>query len=875
MGSHQYRISQIIDPQRKWTLFLVPHVHLDVGFTDYQAKVTSIQSRIIDEAMALSDKHPGFRFSLDGEWPLEKFLETRNLTERHRVIAAIQKQQLFVPAQYANLLTGYPTAETLIRSLYPSANFSRLHHTPFNYANITDVPSYSWSYASILAAAGIHYFVAGSNNTRAPVLLQGHLNEHSPFWWKGPDGEKVLFWYSRTYLQMQYIFGLPPQLSAGRDALPLFLQAYEHPSYRANSVILFGTQVENTDLFPQQAELAQEWNRIYAYPRIRYSGFLHALKAVTREFGGNIPVVRGDGGPYWEDGVASDAYYAALERQTESRALTAEKLATLTSVVNPQIAVNRVDLDRMWENMLLMDEHTWGAFNSVSDPTSSEAVQQLVVKDAHAVKAHALADFLTRNSMTILADSISSGKNSLIVFNTLNWIRGGLVCLDLSNGEEIFDPSTGQAVPYEVLGRGKYFSHVRFMVHDIPATGYKVFHLRPIVEALTSTATEHTTVLESPCYRVELDPATGAVRRIYDKKLRRELVSQQSPYRFGEYLYVTGSDHAPNTLLDYSLASPKPNLEIHPPEGGRLVSVTHVPWGVVAHIESRAVNTPKISTEIILFSHQKKIEFIEDVTKQEVNSKESVYFAFPFAMTHPQFQYEIQNGVVDPAKDMYPGAGHEWFSVQHWVSVQEHGMSGTVMPLDVPLVTLGDINRGEWPTQFSEREGTILSYAMNNYWFTNYRAGQGGHFRFRFVVTSAPTTDPSALSRQGWQEVTPLEVDQVTSQDKALNVQGPLNRDRESFLNVKDDKLLLETWKPAEDGNGMILRFLDFGGSTRMVSVESPLLRLSQAWQTSAVEVNEKPLKLRGSFGFQFAIHPHEIVTIRAVANNISRSLNP
>jgi len=49
--------------------------------------------------------------------------------------------------------------------------------------------------------------------------------------------------------------------------------------------------------------------------------------------------------------------------------------------------------------------------------------------------------------------------------------------------------------------------------------------------------------------------------------------------------------------------------------------------------------------------------------------------------------------VLSSAKDMYPGAGHEWFNVQHWVSVAQDGFSGTVMPLDASLVTLGDINR--------------------------------------------------------------------------------------------------------------------------------------------------------------------------------------
>jgi hypothetical protein len=267
-GQAQHK-EQTINPEKKWTLFLVPHIHLDIGYSDYQAKVAAIQSRVIDEAMDLTAQHPDFRFSMDGAWDLQQFIKTRTPAEQQRAIAAMQKQELFIPAQYANLLTGFPTAETLIRSFYASANFSRVHGTPFNYANITDVPSYSWSYASILAAAGIKYFLSGSDNVRAPVLLQGHLNENSPLWWEGPDGQKVVFWYSRHYMQMQVLFGLPPLVSAGHDTLPLFLQMYGRPTYRANAAIIFGSQVENTDLFPQQAELAQQWNSVYAYPKLQ------------------------------------------------------------------------------------------------------------------------------------------------------------------------------------------------------------------------------------------------------------------------------------------------------------------------------------------------------------------------------------------------------------------------------------------------------------------------------------------------------------------------------------------------------------------------------------------------------------------------------
>ena len=883
INGHEQHSKQSIDPAKKWTIFLVPHIHVDVGFSDYQAKVAAIQARTIAEAMDMTAKHPEFRFSLDGEWDLEQFLQTRSAAQQQRVIEAVQKNQLFVPAQYANLLTGIPTTETLIRSLYPSANFSRKYGTPFDYANITDVPSYSWSYASILASAGVPYLAAGSDNYRGPVLLLGRLNESSPMWWVGPDGKKILLWYSRHYHQMRTLFGLPPVVSAGRDTLPLFLQMYETPKYHADATIIYGTQVENTDLFPQQAELVGKWNAIYTYPRLQYSGFREAIQNIEKQFGDNIQTIRGDGGPYWEDGAASDAYYLSMERWNEARAQTAEKLATLASVVNPLLKTDTAELGRMWTNMVLMEEHTWDSNNSVNDPTSKEATGQLAVKEQFAVNAAAEADFAAKRSMANLADAIAAGPGCLIVFNSLNWQRSGPVAIDLNKGEEIVDAVTNQTMPIEVVSSGNAFNHVRFSAQDVPQVGYKVYSIRKAQKAEAALAPEENPSLESPYYKVQLDAETGAIRSIYDKQLQRELVSQDSSYRFGEYLYVTGGDKSSNTILHYSQVNPKPELEVHPSHYGKIVSVTRTPFGVVARMESEDLYTPSIKTEIRLFDGEKKIEMVEDVDKKEVYSKEAVYFAFPFAMSRPQFQYEVQNGVVDPAKDMYAGSGHEWFTAQHWVAVQQDGVSASVFPLDAPMVTLGDINLGAWPEEFGQRPGNIFSYVMNNYWDTNYRAGQGGRFSFHYLITSAPSTSANGLSRMGWEEMTPLETDLVTYQDKAVThndaaqptarpadagSQRSLDGKQGSFLEVEDPNILLETWKPAEDGDGTILRFLDLGGAERTVTVRTPTLHLDRVTQTDAVERGATAVPLAGDDQFHFTIHPHEIVTIRMVAGS-------
>jgi hypothetical protein len=269
------------------------------------------------------------------------------------------------------------------------------------------------------------------------------------------------------------------------------------------------------------------------------------------------------------------------------------------------------------------------------------------------------------------------------------------------------------------------------------------------------------------------------------------LVDRQSDYRLGQYLYVTDANPANNQHMTWYRG--KLDLQIHPSRNGKILSVIRTPYGWEAQMESTATNTPSIATSIRLFEHEKKIEFVEEIEKDKVVDKEAVYFAFPFAVNHPQFQYELQTTSMDPTKDMYPGAGHEWFSVQHWISVQADGFSASVLPLDVPLVTLGDIDRGQWLNTFGERRATIFSFAMNNYWEDNYVGSQGGNFQFHYVVTSAPSTNEGQLSRLGWEEVTPLESDEITFMDKALNRPHPLDSLQASFAQIQDPNLLLDT----------------------------------------------------------------------------------
>jgi hypothetical protein len=227
------------------------------------------------------------------------------------------------------------------------------------------------------------------------------------------------------------------------------------------------------------------------------------------------------------------------------------------------------------------------------------------------------------------------------------------------------------------------------------------------------------------------------------------------------------------------------------------------------------------------------------VRKTDVLTKEGVYFVFPFAMDQPQFRYEIQNGVVNPARDLMPEAGREWFFVQHWIGADQGGVTAAIIPVDAFLVTLGDIMRGKWPREFGQRPGTVFSQVMNNYYFTNYAASQGGDFTFRYVLTSGNDLAAAHLSRLGREEMSPLEVDQITSQDKAVNTPRPLATAQASFMHVDQPDVALVTWKVAEDDDGTILRYQEVAGKSAEVNTEIPLLDVKAAWTADALERNQ------------------------------------
>ena len=193
-----------------------------------------------------------------------------------------------------------------------------------------------------------------------------------------------------------------------------------------------------------------------------------------------------------------------------------------------------------------------------------------------------------------------------------------------------------------------------------------------------------------------------------------------------------------------------------------------------------------------------------------------------------------------------------------------------IAPVDAPLVSLGDVNRGVWPEEFKPVSSTIFSYIFNNYWHTNYRAEQGGELTFRYAMTSGPALAHDDLARFGRAAMTPLETDELIDQDKVGNPPSPLEPGSTSFLQVKGTGVVVENWKAAEDGNGSVLRLLETSGTESRAVLRSPLFRSRRAWLSTAMEDDLEEIPVENS-SIQVTLHPHQIVTLRILADLPSR----
>jgi hypothetical protein len=842
-----------VEPVRKVQVFILPHSHHDLGYTDLQSNIEAKQvaniSKGIELARNMANYPPGARFvwNLEVLWGADLFLRTKTEPEREELINAVKKGWIGLNGMYANELTGLCRPEELLQLFRYAIELGNQCGVRVDSAMISDVPGYTWGTVSAMAQAGIRYFSAAPNYFDRIGTFMVEWQD-KPFWWVSPSGnERVLFWVPWTGYAMSHIMELN---SLWVNKYQARLDEISFP-YQI-SYIRWAGHGDNAVPDPDICEFVRQWNEEYEWPRFSISTTSHAFAAFEKQHGHQLPEFKGDLTPYWEDGAGSSALETRMNRGAAERLVQA---ATLSTMLAPQ-AYKDADFNAAWRNVLLYSEHTWGAWNSVSDSENPFVTQQWEVKRQFAVDAEDESKRLLEGVLDAYASE--SNSSNIDVHNTCSWPRTEVVVIskERSLGKDHVKNEHGTSVPSQRLSTGE----LAFLAKNIPGLGSASFHLStaaPLVPEKRVTVLDG--VLDNGVVRAKVDSENGNIIELMSTSIAHNLVDTSSDQAVNKYLFLEGKDTS-----KVSTSGPV-HIEIEEP--GPLVATIR--------IESSAPGCVDLVRRVRLKAYVDWIEIFNSVDMKRAplnphpgkdgpggdfaqhQSKESVQFAFPFSIENGQIHIDIPLAVIRPEIDQLPGSCKNWLPVGRWIDVANAEYGVTCATPDAPLVEIGTLSATMLGSQTHpeiwrehiERTQKFYSWVMNNHWSTNYRAYQEGLVEFRYALRLHDGYDPAAASRFAIGMSQPL----------VISAHG--QRPRTALkLRIDQEDVLLQECKRSADGNAWIIRLFGAAGENRKASLtwtgDTPI----EVWRS---DLSEQPLE---RIGTQVEVPVWELVTLRIEA---------
>jgi alpha-mannosidase len=812
-------------PQRKWTLYLLPHSHTDIGYTDLQTRVTKNHVEYLDrvvEFCRVTDGYPEeakFRWNIEVSWALQNYIRTRPAEQVQALLALLRSGRVELSAWYLQLSDLF-AHEELIRAVLLSREYSRTYGFKLQAAMNNDVTGFSWASPQILNQVGVRYFTTGINETRS----RAPLRRPNPFYWQSPDGSRILHWNGEHYLFANYDLLIHEGYEKSFPKVVDYLAKLERRGDFPYDQIAFHISGYVTDNCPPRRELSdrvREWNAKWSYPKLRLATMSEFFEAFEKKFAKAIPTYKLGWPDYWTDGVASTAFETGLNRQAHNELLTAEKLATVAGLISKGWAYPGGEIREAYDQAMLYDEHTWGGWNSIDDPESEFARGQWGIKSGYAYAAREIARSVTAKSLAAVLPNIPNAETyALAVFNPLSWERSDIVRIALpaalveKKGEfKLLEKKSGAEISYQIVDKGTLL----FQTLPVPSLGYAVYTIVP--DVAPSPPAPVTVIgenrIENRYYKAIADPVAGGLASLVDKETGAELVDRKGPFTLNQFIYE--NPEGGRKAVDDMAKRAKFNR--YSPVAAEVSPGLRGPGASSLVITAKTHRHPEIRAEVILYDGLKRVDIVNRLKKEETYDPEAAYFAFPFRVEAGKVRFEIADETMAPEAEQLPGTTRDWQTVQHWVEIAGPKQAVVWSPVEAPLVQFGDINTGKWLKTLNLARPSVFSYALNNYWMTNFKASQGGTLVFRYSVTSrSGGADPGASSRFGWEAHTPLAAAWLPAKS-----QGGLPADAESFFGVDKPNVFVQAVKRAEDGEGIVLRLREVAGLATEARISTSL----------------------------------------------------
>ena len=707
LGAYLKPLSQLVSAEEAKrqvkTVYVLYKCHLDVGFTDTERGVVRTYfNDYFPRAMEIAEK---LRES-DGEeryvwtvaaWLLYEYLEQASTEQRRRMEKAIADGDFAWHAMPFTWNSEMLDSSLISSALKLSASLDQRFGRKTVAGKLTDVPCHTRGIVMPLANAGIHFLDIGDNaGCKAPEVpfMKGDGATH-------PQRSKAA--QEAGADPHAYLFNWRDP-TAPSDVAAEIMVLY-HPFDYGSTVAIPGTdfavsiRVRGDNSGPHTIEeIKNSYRQLHSlYPGARIvptnlSVIANALEPLRSK----LPVVTKEMGDTWIYGVGSDP--GKVARYRELCRLRGEWLSD--GKLKPGDATDLA----MTRKLILAPEHNWGL--SIG--------QYLQHPEVYSPK------------------ELASARSTLPAFKKVD-AEWAAKRADMDRAVEVLPPALQEEAKKRLAG----------IVPKPPHTE----GLAPLVAG---------TEIQGTHWVVGLDAATGAIRRLQDRKTGHDWASAQHLLASFRYQTFTSADFARfnkayNTRpMGYDFS--KPGLEKYPVQsrtwqpsvkeawagkdavGHRVVLELRMPQAEAALAD--LVSWPeRLTMEIRLPDGEPAVEITFQCFNKSANRlSEAMWLSFsPVAPEEDGWRLEKVNRPVSP-HDVIANGGLHLHAVTRNVSYSDAKGSFTLETLDAPLVSPGQRGLLVFDNNLPEMQEGVHVNLYNNLWGTAFPQWYGDDMRFRFVI---------------------------------------------------------------------------------------------------------------------------------------------
>lgn len=787
----------------------IGHTHIDVAWLWTVAQTREKVARSFSTVLKYMDEYPEYKF-MSSQPALYQFLKER-YPETYEKIKERVKEGRWEPegGMWVEADCNLTSGESLVRQfLYGKKFFKDEFGIDSRILWLPDVFGYSGALPQIMKKSGIKYFMTTK-------LAWNQINKvpYDTMMWRGIDGSEI-FTHLITTLgvgQSEADFFTTYNGMLHPDAILGGWHRYQNKDINNDILIAFGYGDGGGGPTREMLETSKRMEKgIRGIPKVRQEFAGNYFEELEERVEGNKSLPVWEGELYFEyhrGTYTSMGRNKRSNRRCEQLLMDAELLEVLTGTSEKE------EMDKIWRTVLL------NQFHDIL-PGSSIAEVYEVTKKEYAEIESRLAEMIAEK-LNLLMDG---GQDKISVFNTLGFDRNDVVSLGDCHAAALIDES-GKIYPVQETAQGAVA-----YITDIPAKGGKTLQLLDTVKEEASRIQITENGIETPFYRISIDE-NGLFTSIYDKECDREVLKAGEKGNLLR-MYEDKPMHYDCWDIDMYYSEKYWDAE----KADKIQWIEEGPVRATLEIQ-RTISNSVIKQEIHFYADSRRIDFSTWVDWKEHQHLLKVHF--PVNIHSDEATFEVQFGNLkrkihgntswDEAR--FESCGQKWMDI----SEGHYGVS-----------LLNDCKYG-----YSAKDSNIALTLIKSGIEPNKTADQEEHV---FTYALYP-------HKEMWSAVGTVQEAYKLNQP-AYATKGELKNTGKSFISTDKDNIIIETVKPAENGDGMIVRLYDCENSLTKVTLTFAEGMLESVEECNLMEEKEADIEACGN-SFTVSVKPYEIKTYR------------